>query len=177
VLVAHGYKFLMSGWGTAIGYYAAHTRPVLGVPEPGWKSLQHIRNVASLVDYNLEFAAEARRWEPGIPDMVGIVGMGAVIDLMTELGTSTIEERVLEYAAEVAAELEDRGWSVVSSRRPGERSGILSAQRPGVDNAALLAALRERNVACAIREGRMRVSVHFYNDRADLDRLLDCLPG
>ena len=176
VLVAHGYKFLMSGWGTAIGYFAPHTRAVLGVPEPGWKSLQHVRNVASLVDYKLDFATEARRWEPGIPDIVGIVGMGAVLNLMSGLGTAAIEERVLDYAAEVAGALEERGWSVVSSRRPGERSAILSARRDGVDTGALLAELRERKVACAIREGRMRVSVHFYNDRSDLDRLLDCLP-
>jgi selenocysteine lyase/cysteine desulfurase len=176
VLVAHGYKFLMSGWGTAIAYFAPHTRAVLGVPEPGWKSLQQIRNVASLVDYKLDFATEARRWEPGIPDIVGIVGMGAVLDFMSGLGTAAIEERVLDYAAEVIAALEDRGWSVVSSRRRGERSAILSARREGVDTGALLTELRDKKVACAVREGRMRVSVHFYNDRSDLDRLLDCLP-
>jgi cysteine desulfurase / selenocysteine lyase len=176
VLIAHGYKFLMSGWGTAISYFAPHTRAVLGVPEPGWKSLQKIRNVASLVDYNLDFASEARRWEPGIPDLVGIMGMGAVVGLMSELGNRQIEERVLAYAAEVADALEPRGWSLVSSRRPGERSGILSFRRDGVDTAAVAAELRRQNVACAIREGRLRVSVHFYNDRSDLDRLLDCLP-
>jgi selenocysteine lyase/cysteine desulfurase len=177
VLVAHGYKFLMSGWGTAICYFAPHTRARLGVPEPGWKSLRQIRNVPSLVDYNLDFATEARRWEPGVPDITSIMGTGAVIDLMTELGTDQIEERVLAYGAEVADALEGRGWSVVSSREPGERSGILSAQREGVDTAAVLEELRRRNVACAVREGRMRVSVQFYNDRSDLDRLLDCLPG
>ena len=177
VLIAHGYKFLMSGWGTAISYFAPHTRAVLGVPEPGWKSLQKIRNVASLLDYQLEFASEARRWEPGIPDMVGIMGMGAVIGLMTELGTSQIEDRVLAYATEVADALEERGWSLVSSRRSKERSGILSFRREGIDTATVASELRRRNVACAIREGRLRVSVHFYNDRSDLERLLDCLPA
>ena len=176
VLVAHGYKFLMSGWGTAICYFAPHTRARLGVPEPGWKSLRNIRNVTSLVDYNLDFATEARRWEPGVPDITSIMGTGAVIELMTELGTRQIEERVLAYAGEVAGALEARGWSVVSSRKPGERSGILSVQREGVDTAKVQEELRRRSVACAVREGRMRVSVHFYNDGSDLERLLDCLP-
>ena len=177
VLVAHGYKFLMSGWGTAICYFAPHTRARLGVPEPGWKSLQRIKNVASLVDYNLDFASEARRFEPGIPDILSIMGMGAVLDLMLETGTRQIEERVLAYGAQVAEALEARGWTVVSSRRPGEGSGILSATREGVDTAAVAAELRRRDVACAVREGRVRVSVHFYNDDTDLERLLDCLPG
>jgi cysteine desulfurase / selenocysteine lyase len=177
VLVAHGYKFLMSGWGTAICYFAPHTRARLGVPEPGWKSLKEIRNVLSLVDYKLDFATEARRFEPGIPDVLSILGMGAVLDLMTGLGTARIEERVLAYAAEVAEALEGRGWTIVSSRRPGERSGILSLEREGVDTARVQEELRRRNVACAVREGRMRVSVHFYNDGSDLERLLDCLPA
>jgi cysteine desulfurase / selenocysteine lyase len=177
VLVAHGYKFLMSGWGTAICYFAPHTRARLGVPEPGWKSLKEIRNVVSLVDYKLDYATEARRFEPGIPDVLSILGMGAVLDLMMELGTARIEERVLAYGAEVAEALEGRGWTVVSSRRPGERSGILSLEREGVDTGRVQEELRRRNVACAVREGRMRVSVHFYNDGSDLERLLDCLPA
>ena len=177
ILVAHAYKFMMSGWGTAICAYAPHTRERLGVPEPGWKSLRDVKNRASLVDYKLDWASEARRWEPSIPDIVGIMGLGAVMGLMTSLGTRRIEERVLDYAEEVTGALEDRGWSVVSSRRPGERSGILSLRREGVDMPGLAAELRSRDVACAVREGRLRVSVHFYNDRSDLDRLLDCLPG
>jgi cysteine desulfurase/selenocysteine lyase len=176
VLVAHGYKFLMSGWGTAICYFAPHTRQALGVPEPGWKSVQNIKNVTSLVDYKLDFAQEARRFEPGVPDVTSIFGTEAVIDLLEKLGTRQVEERVLDYASEVAAALEERGWEVVSSRRPGERSAILSVKRDGVDMPQLQQELRRRSVTCAVREGRMRVSVHCYNDRSDLERLLDCLP-
>jgi hypothetical protein len=71
---------------------------------------------------------------------------------MTELGTRQIEERVLAYAAEAAEALQERGWNVVSSLRPGERSGILPAMREGVDTAEVQEALRRRNVACAVRE-------------------------
>lgn len=177
VLVAHGYKFLMSGWGTAISYFAPHTREALGVPEPGWKSVQNIRNVTSLVDYKLDYAREARRWEPGLHDMTSIFGMEAVIDLLEQLGTAAVEERVLSYAGDVAEALEQRGWEIVSSRRDHERSGILSAGREGVDTERVHEELRRRSVACAVREGRMRVSVHCYNDGSDLDRLLACLPS
>jgi cysteine desulfurase / selenocysteine lyase len=176
VLVAHGYKFLMSGWGTAISYFAPHVRQALGVPEPGWKSVQEIRNVTSLVDYKLDFAREARRWEPGLSDMTSIFGLEAVIDLLEELGTDLVEDRVLSYAGEVGDALEERGWQLVSSRQKGERSGILSVNRKGVDTGKVQEELRRRNVACAVREGRMRVSVHCYNDGSDLGRLLDCLP-
>ena len=145
------------------------------MPEPGWKSVQKIPP-PSLVDYKLDWAAEARRFEPGIPDMMSIFGTEAVIDLMTSLGTRQIEDRVMEYGAEVTEALEDMKWSVVSSHRNAERSGIISVQREGVDMDQLNHRLQERYVACAVREGRMRISMHFYNDRSDLERLLDCLP-
>jgi selenocysteine lyase/cysteine desulfurase len=176
VLIAHGYKFMMSGWGTAISYFAPHVRARVGVPEPGWKSLRQIPP-PSLVDYKLDFAAEARRFEPGIPDMVSIFGSEAVIDLMTDVGTRHIEERVLAYGAEVAEALTKKGWSVVSSLRPGERSGILSAEKQGLDMEKVRERLVSEHVACAVREGRLRVSFHFYNDTSDLDRLLACLPA
>src|SRR5262245_18188346 len=108
---------MMSGWGTAVCYFAPHTRAALGVPEPGWKSVQNLRDTTSLVDYKLDFAGEARRWEPGVPDLVSIFGMEAVMDLLERLGRGEVEQRVLDYAAEVTAALEDRGWTVVSSRR------------------------------------------------------------
>ncbi|HKF78261.1 MAG TPA: aminotransferase class V-fold PLP-dependent enzyme [Candidatus Dormibacteraeota bacterium] len=177
VLVAHGYKFLMAGWGTAICYFAPHTRERLRVPEPGWKSIQDLRSVTSHFDYRLDYAQEARRFEPGVPDLSSIFGLEAVIDLLERLGPSQVEEQVLRYAAEVGEALEDRGWEIVSSRLAGERSAILSAVREGVDPVAVQAELRRRHVACAVRAGRMRISVHAYNDRADLDRLLDCLPA
>ncbi len=176
VLIAHGYKFMMSGWGTAISYFAPHVRARVGVPEPGWKSLQQMPP-PSLVDYKLDFAAEARRFEPGIPDMVSIFGTEAVIELMTEVGTGHIEEMVLAYGGEVAEALQRRGWSVASSLQPGERSGILSAEKKGLDMDTVRDRLVAEHVACAVREGRLRVSFHFYNDRSDLDRLLACLPA
>ena len=177
MLVAHGYKFMMSGWGTAISYFAPHVRARLTVPEPGWKSRKTITGSFSLIDYqNVEYASEARRFEPGIPDMMSIFGVEAVIDFMTGIGTRNIEERVLALGAEVADALEAKRWAVVSSRRQDERSGIVSVARDGVDFTRLHEELRRQRVACAVREGRIRVSVHFYNDRSDLDRLLACLP-
>lgn len=178
MLVAHGYKFMMSGWGTAISYFAPHVRARLAVPEPGWKSRKTITGSFSLIDYqNVEYASEARRFEPGIPDMMSIFGIEAVIDFMTDIGSHNIEERVLAIGAEVADALQAKEWAVVSSRRQAERSGIVSVTRDGIDFARLHEELRRQRVACAVREGRIRVSVHFYNDRSDLDRLLACLPG
>ena len=124
----------------------------------------------------LDFAEEARRFEPSIQDVASIAAMEASIDLLEELGTAAIEERVLGMGAAVTAALESRGYGVISSRQDGERSGIISLAEEGTDAAAIQRRLRERDVACVVRGGRVRLAVHLYNDAGDLDRLLACLP-
>ena len=175
VLAAHGYKFMLAGYGTAISYFSPEVRGRLRVPEPGWKSLRDNRDLA-VPEQGLVFAEEARRFEPGVPDVASILAMEASIDLFLELGPAEIEARVLGYGAELAAALESRGYPVDSSRRDGERSAIISLAPDGIDAAAVQRGLRERDVTCAVRGDRVRLSVHFYNDARDLERLLACLP-
>jgi cysteine desulfurase / selenocysteine lyase len=175
VLLAHGYKFMMAGYGTALCYFSPSARHRLRVPEPGWKSVRHDRDLTSVPEHGLDFAEEARRFEPSVPDVASIAAMESCIDLFEELGPAEIEGRVLGFGAEVAAALESRGCRVVSSMGEGERSGIISLAEDGIDSATVQRNLRDRSVACAVRGGRIRLSVHLYNDAADLERLLTCL--
>jgi cysteine desulfurase/selenocysteine lyase len=177
VLAAHGYKFLLSGTGTAACYFGPEIRPLLRVPEPGWKSRRDLSEMARATDYTrLDLAAEARRFEPSIQDLASIAGLEASLELLEGLGPVTVWAHVLGLVDRAAAGLERRGFSVVSSRREGERSAMVSAVREGTDLEALRARLADAGVICAVREGLMRLSFHCYNDESDVDRLLSVVP-
>jgi selenocysteine lyase/cysteine desulfurase len=47
---------------------------------------------------------------------------------------------------------------------------------PGGDAAAVSAALAGQQVACAVRDGRLRISCHVFNDEEDIERLVKALP-
>ncbi len=175
LLVAHGYKFLLSGYGTAFCYVSPELRAALRVPEPGWKTLREMDDRTSIDYERLEFVNDARRFEPSIPDLTSIVGMGASLDLLLRLGPDAVERRTLDLTATAAERLLERGLRVVSSRRAEERSSILSVEREGVDPSLLEAALRGAGVVAAVRDGRLRLSLHGYNDETDVDRLLSAL--
>ncbi|MDQ6774309.1 MAG: aminotransferase class V-fold PLP-dependent enzyme, partial [Candidatus Dormibacteraeota bacterium] len=176
VLVAHAYKFLMSGHGTAICYFSPTVRNRLRVPEPGWKSVQDHGDASGPPSYEVvRLASDARRFEPSIQDLASVAALGASLGLLTSVGPAAIEERVLGYGQQLAEAVAERGYRVVSSGAAGERSAIVSIERSGVDPRTAAAALRERGVAVAARGGRLRLSCHFYNDSGDLGRLLEAL--
>jgi cysteine desulfurase / selenocysteine lyase len=176
LLAAHGYKFLASGYGVAPCYVAPELRRRLPVVEPGWRSRDDLTGGRSDTDYGrVRYRDEAWRFEPSIPNVAGIVGMGASLDLLQGLGPPAIEARALGLAAAAADALEEIGFRVESSRREGERSAILSVQRDGVDPDQMEAGLLAAGVATAVRERRLRLSFHCYNDEADLERLVATL--
>ena len=176
LISAHGYKSLCSGFGISFCYVSEPLRDALEVPELGWKSIENVTDVTQMLNYNLEYAAGARRYEPAVPNVAGMYGMGASIDLFLNVGLDVIYERVRHLSGLVAERLEARGYRVVSSRAPGETSSIVSAATPGGDAKEVAAALDKARVVCSVREGRLRVSSHLFNNESDVDRLVDALP-
>jgi selenocysteine lyase/cysteine desulfurase len=54
-------------------------------------------------------------------------------------------------------------------------SPVLAVRFPGRDVARIGQALKEERVLVSARHGRLRVSVHFYNNEEDLERLAEVL--
>ena len=173
---AHGYKSLCAGYGIGFCYVSPQLRDVLDVAAPGWKSIEDAPLLEKQLHYNLRYASDARRYEASVPNLAGMYGLGASIDLFINTGVQAINDWVLEISAAVTEALEASGYRVVSSTRDGERSGIVSARVPDGDAARVCAALAEQQVACAVRDGRLRVSCHLFNDQTDVERLVRALP-
>ena len=74
------------------------------------------------------------------------------------------------------AGLKEKGYNVVSSRRPGERSGIVVFGHVDITSEALYEKLYEAEIVGAVRGGGLRLSPHFYNTEEEIDRILDVLP-
>jgi selenocysteine lyase/cysteine desulfurase len=92
--------------------------------------------------------------------------MGAVLDLMLQVGPEAIEARVLELAGQARVMLSGLGAEVNR-----DESQIVTAILPGRDSGELARLLNERRILVSARRGRLRVSPHFYNDESDLETL------
>jgi cysteine desulfurase/selenocysteine lyase len=176
VVVAHGYKFLLSGFGIGVCRCSERALRELRVSQIGWKSVRDPFDVERILQFRVEPAPGARRFEPSFAALPQVFGLGATLDLLLEVGPEAVEARVLGLARRLVAGLQDRGREVVGAQGRQVRSPIVSVELGGAEEAARVReACAAAGVACAIRESRLRLSPHFYNTESEVDLLLDLL--
>jgi cysteine desulfurase/selenocysteine lyase len=127
------------------------------------------------------------KFEAGTPDIAGVIGLGAAIDYLFEVGIPALaayEHALLEYAT---AALETvRGLRLIGTAR--EKASVLSFLIDGVSNRDIAAHLDQRGIAvraghhCALPtqrhfgvESTVRPSLAFYNTREEVDALVGAL--
>jgi cysteine desulfurase/selenocysteine lyase len=182
IISAHGYKFLLSGYGVAICYCSARARRELRVAEVGYKAMEGAMeyarrqpDFAAMAGRTPAFATTARRFEAGTQALAVMAGMQATLDLMLSVGVEAIEHRVLGLAGQVVEGVLEKGYRVTGSTRPGERSAIVSFAREGLDIPELSRRLTAQRIHHHILHQRIRLSPHFYNDRGDVEAAMAAL--
>jgi selenocysteine lyase/cysteine desulfurase len=132
----------------------------------GWRSDKGWRLVDDLLHGVPDLPDAAERYEGGMLNFPSIYGAAEAIRMALELGPERIEERVLELADMAAEMLRKSGATIVN-----EKTNIVAANWPDRDVSALAKKLQAERIIVAARHGNLRVSPHFYNSEADLERL------
>jgi selenocysteine lyase/cysteine desulfurase len=116
-------------------------------------------------------------WETGTAPISLIHGLEASLRLLNEVGIPSIHaylETLTDYLCE---RLQSLDYEIVSPRRSGEKSQIVSIRhKGGLSPMELYAHLKKRKIVTAPRGDRLRISPHFYNSFAEIDELLKALP-
>jgi cysteine desulfurase / selenocysteine lyase len=176
VVVAHGYKFLLSGFGLGIACCSDRALAELRVGQIGWKSVENPFDLDRILAFEMRFPASAKRFEPSFQPLPQVFGLGATLDLFLEAGIDAIEKRVVSLARRLVAGLREKGYEVVGPQASETRSPIISvAVRSEDERERIQRGLRESRTTCAVRESRVRLSPHFYNTEEEIDRLVGCL--
>lgn len=169
---ADGHKWLLGLEGAGVFYCARRAMKRLGIANLGWAS---VVNPMDFLSYDTTPLPDARRFESGTLNTAGIYGLKACFELIEEVGPEAIESRVLMLTDRLCSGLEAHGFHVVSSRSPGEKSGIVTVRHPDFTAHALLERLSKRGIVAAVRGGGLRLSPHFYNTEKEVDVVLETL--
>lgn len=174
-LSADGHKWLLGPEGAGI-FFCRHE--LLGLLRPSTVGWLTVKDSMSFCDYKLDFRDDARRFDSGSYNLVGLWGLGASIDWLLEIGLDNVWQRVQMLTDRLATGVQAKGYRIASSREPSEASGIVAFVSDQHDHTRIVNHLRqEYRTVIAAREGRLRASPHFYNTEEEIDQLIEHLPG
>lgn len=161
------YKWLLSPAGLAF-LYARRDQHALPTTTGGWYAAADQFAFDPLGDV----APNARRFEYGGPSVIGCAATTASLGLLEEVGVANVARHNTTLVDAIVERARERKWDVVT---PEARASIVTFRVPDVDRA--LAACAREGVVVNPRLGGIRVSPHFYNSMADVDKLFAVLDG
>ena len=170
---ADAHKYLLGPEGIALLFVSDRVIDRIKPTVVGWTS---VKNYEQHLDYDLNYRDGALRFECGTLNSAGVYGLGAALDLFLEVGAAEVETYLLGLSDYIADRLSARGYEVISSRRQGETSGVVTCTHPQHSPRELHRLLLARNIITAQRANRLRISPHFYNTREEIDALIEALP-
>jgi kynureninase len=165
-------KWLCGGPGLTFLYARKELLPSLEPTIAGWWSQ---REPFAFWIRELDWHPTARRFETGThPAPIAFIAHGG-LDIITEVGPARIRERQGELTDYVMARADAAGLEVRTPRDRTKRGGVVNVG-VGAQADKVADALFERDVCVDYRGDGIRVSPHFFNTEADIDRLFDALP-
>jgi selenocysteine lyase/cysteine desulfurase len=174
ILACGAQKWLLSPWGAAFVYVRRALIEQLEPHDVSWLAVQGADDFNKLIDYDLTWRRDARRFEFVTLPFQDYAGMNASLDLFLELGPDAIAAHAQALANRVVEWARSRdGVELVTPADASRHAAIVSVR---VSNArAASERLTLAGVAHSLREGAIRLSPHFYNTDDEVDRALDIL--
>ena len=171
-LSATGHKWMLAGYGSGFVFLS---RELLERSKPhaiGWLSVEDPYSDRNN-EVHLRHDAAARA-ELGCPHFAGMFALGASVDLIATLGMKNIENRALQLNRLLTSRLIESGWKVLS---PIAEERVRSAETlvEVEDPAGVVTRLAEQKIIVTKKRQGIRVATHFFNNEADVERLVDAL--
>jgi selenocysteine lyase/cysteine desulfurase len=171
-LVGGTLKYLLSSAGLAFLYARADLVPHLKPTAIGWFSQE---DIFAMDIYHNAPARDARRFEAGTPPVPNIYAGLAGIQIVERIGVEAIEAHVRELNDHLIAGAMREGFNVVTPLKPSRRGALITIKSRDVNT--LVGRLATRGIITSSRENNLRISPHFYNNHADVERVLEGLRG
>ena len=147
--------------------------------------------IKEVYEDNSTWAQGAEKFEAGTPPIAQVIGLGAAIDFMTEIGIKNIVDHEKELTEYLLSEIQKIEWlKIMGLGRGNNRLGVISMYSTNKelgtshDMADILG--RKYNVCCraghhcamplhtkyGVNTGTLRASLAIYNTKEDIDNLL-----
>jgi selenocysteine lyase/cysteine desulfurase len=179
-LAADAHKWLLGPCAAGIFYVRRELQDKLNPPIYGW---HNVRSPNFVAQDKIEFRNDARKFEAGTHNLLGLTGLIAAMELALEIGVENIAAELARKRAWFASALLAKNFSVLNPKlEPGNVGSITSIFQPGKDLTPLHKKLSDAGVVTSLRTDRkgqhyLRFSPHFYNTDEELQQAVDLVEG
>jgi selenocysteine lyase/cysteine desulfurase len=172
-----GLLFVRQGVQEKVRPGLAHGLFALAEPPGGW--VRYLGDPVLTPFLSLPLAPDARRFEiHGMPKTIGAAGLAASLTYVNGLDSHAVTDHIIALGDFLIEELKRRGIKVWTPATHHLRSGIVTCEPfPDAEQVhRLTQALEAKRIYPTVRYcsgvGGMRVSIHYYTSRGDLEALL-----
>ena len=172
---ASGHKWLLGPKGTGLLYVRQDALDLIAARQVGSYSNSGEFDMATGA---FQFHPTAQRYEYGTVSTPLLVGLGAAIDFLLQIGMENIWRRDFAMASALKNGLNQLGVEVKSPQHPQEHSAIVTFTLKNMDRIKLQTFLSEKYKlrTRGIYEGGLnavRISFHLYNSFAEVEKALE----
>jgi selenocysteine lyase/cysteine desulfurase len=177
-LAADAHKWLLGPCGAGVLYVKADLQEKLNPPIYGW---HNVRNPNFVAQETIEFRKGAAKFEAGTHNLIGVIGLLTAMELVLEIGVENIARELLRKRAWLVNALREKNYAVLNAEpKIDNAGGITTFFQPGQDITTLHQKLTTTNIVTSLRTDRkgqkyIRLSPHFYNTDAELQRVMESL--
>jgi selenocysteine lyase/cysteine desulfurase len=176
VASAGGQKWMLSSQGTGLFYVSEEIRERLQPPWRSWLSVDWKCQWHDLRKFDLEYPGTAAQYELGTYPGPLIMSFDWALNFIARLGIRNIQ-RHNHALTDVLIDYLDAHpmYRITSTLKKNHRSSILSFTTDTVDIGFIHRQLSQEKIVTGLREGAIRISVHLYNSKDDIKRLIAAL--
>lgn len=167
-------KWLLSPWGSGFVYVRDALVRELEPHDVSWLAVKCSDDFTRLLDYDLTWRDDARRFEFITLPFQDFAGMNASLELLHELGPAAVSAHIVGLADHIVEWVAGRDDQALFTPAERSRRGGIVSVRPR-DPQATSVRLRAVGVMHSLREGAIRLSPHAYNTIAEVDRVLEVI--
>lgn len=176
VLACPTHKWILGPFGHGFGYYSDRALKTLLHSQSHWVASKNSSDISNLLDYTIETKEGAYRFDRGqTSNLIHLTLLQYSLRFLQKLGLAQIEKHNQELADYFFENLDKKRFKLVTPKEM--KGGLLSIEVLSGDSNQILKQLQSKGISVSLREGRLRVSMHLFNTKAQVERLLkelDC---
>lgn len=170
-LVASSYKWLLGTHGLGVVYTSPALRHRLEPSTVGWYSVDDVFHPQRFETYTAKTGAG--QLQAGMPNFPALFALKSGIDYLLAVGVENLDRELRPLVTTLRSGLVEQGLKMLTPADEKFASGIVSFAH--ASPAELATKLAEKGVIVWGGDGRVRISVHLYNNEEDIHRCLSTI--